>query len=98
MGETRLDVALVTIKQARYGIATAILAGFGRAISEVGAVSIVGGNIVGPDGISYTGTITTAIQLEARRGQFDTALSLGAVLLIINAIVIRLGNHPGRPQ
>ncbi|SFB85214.1 tungstate transport system permease protein [Halobiforma haloterrestris] len=96
MGGTRFDVALVTIKEARYGIATAVLAGFGRAISEVGSVLIVGGNIVGPEGHSKTRTLTTAIQLEARQGRFETALLLGAVLvalvLLVNAIVLRYGN------
>jgi tungstate transport system permease protein len=99
MGGTRLDVALVTIKEARYGIATAVLAGFGRAISEVGSVLIVGGNIAGSDGTSVTRTITTAIQLEARQGRFETAMALGAVLvvlvLIVNAIVVRLGSGNG---
>jgi tungstate transport system permease protein len=97
LGGTKLDVALVVIKEARYGIATAILAGFGRAISEVGSVLIVGGNIVSSDGISSTRTLTTAIQLEARQGQYDTAMVLGAVLLVIvlsvNAIVVRLGDE-----
>jgi len=97
LGGTKLDVALVVIKEARYGIATAILAGFGRAISEVGSVLIVGGNIVGSDGISKTRTLTTAIQLEARQGQYDTAMVLGVVLvaivLTVNAIVVRLGDE-----
>jgi len=96
LGGTRLDVALVVLKEARYGIATAILAGFGRAISEVGSVLIVGGNITGADGISKTRTLTTAIQLEARQGQYDTAMVLGAVLvalvLTVNAVVVRLGD------
>ncbi|WP_255170930.1 ABC transporter permease [Natrononativus amylolyticus] len=99
MGGTRLDVALVTIKEARYGIATAVLAGFGRAISEVGGVLIVGGNIAGADGESYTRTLTTAIQLEARQGRFETAMILGAILvalvLLVNAIVVRLGDGGG---
>ena len=90
LGGTRLDVALLTIKEARYGIATGILAGLGRAISEVGSVLIVGGNIEGS-----TRTLTTAIQLEARQGRFETALLLGAVLLVlvllVNGIVLRLG-------
>jgi tungstate transport system permease protein len=90
-------VALVVLKEARYGIATAILAGFGRAISEVGSVLIVGGNITSADGISKTRTLTTAIQLEARQGQYGTAMILGAVLvalvLTINAVVIRLGDQ-----
>jgi tungstate transport system permease protein len=99
LGGTRLDVALVVLKEARYGIATAILAGFGRAISEVGSVLIVGGNITGADGISKTRTLTTAIQLEARQGQYDTAMVLGAVLvalvLTVNAVVVRLGDTGG---
>jgi tungstate transport system permease protein len=97
LGGTRLDVALVVLKEARYGIATAILAGFGRAISEVGSVLIVGGNITSAEGISKTRTLTTAIQLEARQGQYETAMVLGAVLvalvLIVNAIVVRLGDQ-----
>ncbi len=97
LGGTRVDVALVVLKEARYGIATAILAGFGRAISEVGSVLIVGGNITGADGISKTRTLTTAIQLEARQGQYGTAMILGAVLvalvLTVNAVVIRLGDQ-----
>jgi len=96
LGGTRVDVALVTVKEARYGIATAVLAGFGRAISEVGSVLIVGGNIAGADGVSKTRTLTTAIQLEARQGRYETAMVLGAVLvvvvLLVNAVVVRLGD------
>ncbi|NHN49874.1 ABC transporter permease subunit [Halostella sp. JP-L12] len=96
LGGTRLDVALVVVKEARYGIATAVLAGFGRAISEVGSVLIVGGNIAGADGVSKTRTLTTAIQLEARQGRYDTAMVLGALLLLlvlaVNAAVVRLGD------
>lgn len=95
MGGTRLDVALVVIKEARFGIATAILAGFGRAISEVGSVLIVGGNIAYADGTAYTRNITTAIQLEARQGRFETAMFLGGILivlvLLVNWLVGRLG-------
>ncbi|MEF8780122.1 MAG: ABC transporter permease [Haloferacaceae archaeon] len=95
MGGTRLDVALVTLKEARYGIVTGVLAGLGRAISEVGSVLIVGGNIAGADGTSVTRTLTTAIQLEARQGRFELALVLGAILvaivLVINGVVLRLG-------
>jgi len=96
LGGTRLDVALVVVKEARYGIATAVLAGFGRAISEVGSVLIVGGNITGADGVSKTRTLTTAIQLEARQGRYETAMVLGGVLvalvLVINTVVVRLGD------
>ncbi|GAB3697666.1 ABC transporter permease [Halorubrum pallidum] len=97
LGGTRFDVALVVVKEARYGIATAVLAGFGRAVSEVGSVLIVGGNITGPDGVSKTRTLTTAIQLEARQGQYETAMVLGAVLvalvLTVNAVVVRFGDR-----
>lgn len=96
MGGTRLDVALVVIKEARFGIATAILAGFGRAISEVGSVLIVGGNIAYADGEAYTRNLTTAIQLEARQGRYETAMFLGAILvaivLTVNWLVGRLGS------
>ncbi|SDF21112.1 tungstate transport system permease protein [Halorubrum xinjiangense] len=96
LGGTRVDVALVVIKEVRYGIATAVLAGFGRAVSEVGSVLIVGGNIASADGISKTRTLTTAIQLEARQGQYETALVLGAVLvalvLTVNAVVVHFGD------
>lgn len=95
MGGTRLDVALVVIKEARFGIATAVLAGFGRAISEVGSVLIVGGNIAYADGTAYTRNITTAITLEARQGRYETAMFLGAILvaivLLVNWLVGRLG-------
>jgi tungstate transport system permease protein len=97
LGGTRLDVALVVLKEARYGIATAVLAGFGRAISEVGSVLIVGGNITSAEGISKTRTLTTAIQLEARQGRYETAMVLGAILvalvLTINAVVVRFGDQ-----
>lgn len=97
LGGTRLDVALVVIKEARYGIATAILAGFGRAISEVGSVLIVGGNITSAEGISKTRTLTTAIQLEARQGRYETAMVIGVILvalvLTVNAVVVRLGDQ-----
>ncbi|GAB3420181.1 hypothetical protein GCM10027435_22410 [Haloparvum alkalitolerans] len=99
MGGTRVDVALVTIKEARYGIVTGVLAGVGRAISEVGSVFIVGGNIASADGTSITRTLTTAIQLEARQGRFETAMVLGAILLVlvlgVNAVVLRLGDQRG---
>lgn len=99
MGGTRTDVALVVIKEARYGIAIAVLAGFGRAISEVGSVLIVGGNIALADGTSVTRNLTTAIQLEARQGRFETAMFLGAILLVlvlgVNWIVGRLGEGRG---
>lgn len=69
----------------RFALATAMLAGFGRASAEVGAVLIVGGNIDG-----FTRTMTTAIALETSKGDLPLALGLGIILmsltLIINAV------------
>lgn len=67
---------------ARYALTTCILAGFGRAISEVGAVIIVGGNID-----HLTRVMTTAIALETSKGNLTLALALGTVLLTLSLIV-----------
>jgi tungstate transport system permease protein len=66
------------IRDARFSLVTALLAGFGRAAAEVGAVMIVGGNIDG-----FTRTMTTAIALETSKGDLDLALALGLVLIVI---------------
>jgi tungstate transport system permease protein len=92
MGGRDVDVGLVVIKEARYGIVTAILAGFGRAISEVGSILIVGGNIVYSNGESYTRTLTTAITVEARQGRYEIGLLLGVVLLLLVLGVNGLGS------
>ncbi|MEM7547757.1 MAG: ABC transporter permease [Pseudomonadota bacterium] len=70
------------LSDARFAVATALLAGFGRATAEVGAVLIVGGNING-----HTRVMTTAIAMETSKGALELALSLGAVLLMIALIV-----------
>ena len=66
----------------RFALATAILAGFGRASAEVGAVLIVGGNIAG-----YTRTMTTAIALETSKGDLPLALGLGIVLILLTLTI-----------
>ena len=63
---------------ARFALATILLAGFGRAAAEVGAVMIVGGNIDG-----FTRVMTTAIALETSKGDFDLAIGLGLVLIVL---------------
>lgn len=63
---------------ARFSLLTALLAGFGRAAAEVGAVMIVGGNIDG-----FTRTMTTAIALETSKGNLPLALGLGIILVVI---------------
>ncbi|MGD9880159.1 MAG: ABC transporter permease [Reyranella sp.] len=67
---------------ARFSLITALLAGFGRAAAEVGAVIIVGGNIEG-----YTRTMTTAIALETSKGDLALAIGLGIVLMAIVLMV-----------
>jgi tungstate transport system permease protein len=70
------------ISDARYALLTVLLAGFGRAIAEVGAVIIVGGNIA-----HLTRVMTTAIALETSKGDLALALALGIVLLVIALVV-----------
>mgnify|MGYP001378175221 CR=1 FL=1 len=65
--------------------ATALLSAFGRAISEVGAVMIVGGNID-----HYTRVMTTAISLETRMGNLEYAMALGIVLIFLTMIIYSL--------
>ncbi len=83
------------IWDARFSLLTVALAGFGRAIAEVGAVIIVGGNID-----HLTRVMTTAIALETAKGDLALALALGIVLLVIaigvNAAVISLRSTAGR--
>ena len=66
----------------RDGLLTVFLVAFGRAIAEVGAIIIVGGNIQG-----YTRTMTTAIALETSKGDLPLALALGIVLIILSMTV-----------
>jgi tungstate transport system permease protein len=70
------------IWDARFSLVTALLAGFGRAAAEVGAIIIVGGNIQG-----FTRTMTTAIALETSKGELQLALGLGIVLLFIVVLI-----------
>jgi tungstate transport system permease protein len=66
------------IWDARFSLVTALLAGFGRAAAEVGAIIIVGGNIQG-----FTRTMTTAIALETSKGDLSLAIGLGLILILI---------------
>jgi tungstate transport system permease protein len=89
LGATRAQAALTILREARVGVIVSIIAGFGSIISEVGAVMLVGGNIAG-----RTRVLTTAVVLETRKGNFDLAIALGAVLLgiafITNLAMLRL--------
>ena len=81
-GATRLRAIPHLLAMARRRLVTAVLAGFGRTISEVGAILIVGGNIAG-----YTRTMTTTIVLETSKGNLSMALGLGFVLIGISVAV-----------
>jgi tungstate transport system permease protein len=70
------------IWDARFSLVTALLAGFGRAAAEVGAIIIVGGNIRG-----YTRTMTTTIVLETSKGELSLALGLGLILVALSVSV-----------
>lgn len=70
--------ARVLLNEARLGLVTAIIAAFGSAISEVGAIMMVGGNLLG-----YTRALTTAIMLYTNEGDYATAIALGIILLAI---------------
>jgi len=89
LGATRQQETLTIIREARFGILSAIIAAFGRVMAEVGAILIVGGNIAG-----YTRVMTTTIALETDKGNFELALALGFVLLsisfAINFVLLRV--------
>ena len=78
LGAKTVNAALTLLWDTRFALMTVVLAGFGRAAAEVGAVMIVGGNI---DGV--TRVMTTAIALETSKGDLPLALGLGTVLLIL---------------
>ena len=85
LGARGWSLAATVIEEARLGVFTAVMVGFGRAISEVGAVMIVGGNIRGS-----TRVLTTAIVLETSRGDFGEAVALGLILLAIGFVIFVL--------
>jgi tungstate transport system permease protein len=90
-GASRLRAIPQIMLIGREGLLTAFLAAFGRAIAEVGAIIIVGGNIRG-----YTRTMTTAIALETSKGELSFALALGIVLIILSMTVSALSLAFGR--
>jgi tungstate transport system permease protein len=90
-GASRLRAMIPIMLIGRDGLLTAFLAAFGRAIAEVGAIIIVGGNIRG-----YTRTMTTAIALETSKGELSFALALGIILIILSMTVSALSLVFGR--
>jgi tungstate transport system permease protein len=89
IGASQFQATTIVIKEARYAIYSALIMGFGRAISEVGLALMVGGNIRG-----YTRVMTTAISLETSKGDIVLSIALGIILislaLIINFALSRL--------
>jgi len=82
LGATNWQITLKVLKEARLGILTALIVSFGAAISEVGAVMIVGGNIRWA-----TRVLTTAIVFETELGEFGLAIALGLILLLLAFVI-----------
>jgi tungstate transport system permease protein len=96
LGATPLQEAVTVVREARYGIVAAVIAGFGRVSAEVGAVLMVGGNIA-----NYTRVMTTTIALETDKGNFDLGIALGIILLTLSLLVnvaLRAVQRYGRAQ
>jgi tungstate transport system permease protein len=84
LGATRFQMVWILVKEAKLPLLAGVIAGFGGVISEVGASIMVGGNIKG-----YSRVLTTATVMETSRGNFDIAIALGIILLLL-AYVINL--------
>ena len=82
---TFFGVLFIISKHSYFLVITALLSAFGRAISEVGAVMIVGGNIN-----HFTRVMTTAISLETRMGNLEYAMALGIVLILLTVLIYSL--------
>jgi tungstate transport system permease protein len=82
LGASRSQMVLALWREARLPLIAALIAGFGSVISEVGASMMVGGNIRG-----QTRVLTTAIVLETGKGEFERALALGALLLVLTFLI-----------
>jgi tungstate transport system permease protein len=82
LGASRSQMVWMLIKEAKLPLLAAVMAGFGGVISEVGASIMVGGNIKG-----YTRVLTTATVMETSKGNFDIAIALGVILLVLAYIV-----------
>ncbi|MCG8325666.1 MAG: ABC transporter permease [Thiotrichales bacterium] len=94
LGAGRWQQVVVYFTECRAGLMAAAVTGFGRAIGEVGIAMMLGGNIEG-----FTRTMTTAIALETSKGEFELALSLGLMLLlvafVVNVLLFRLQRVAG---
>ena len=82
LGADAVQTAMVIVQEARFGIMAAVIAAFGRVISEVGISMMLGGNAKG-----FTRTMTTAMALEYDKGEFVLAVALGAVLMSLSFLL-----------
>lgn len=82
LGAKTKDIAYTILWDSRFPLLTCVLAGLGRALSEVGAIIIVGGNIA-----HYTRVMTTTIALETSKGNLEIAVGLGIVLILISILL-----------
>lgn len=78
LGASRVQMVWLLIKESRLPLLAAVMAGFGAIISEVGASMMVGGNITG-----QTRVLTTAIVMEVGKGEYDTAIALSIILMVL---------------
>lgn len=88
LGATRLQMIWILVKEARLPLLAAVMAGFGGVISEVGASIMVGGNIKG-----YTRVLTTATVMETGKGNFDIAIALSVILLLMAFLINAVLTH-----
>jgi tungstate transport system permease protein len=88
LGATRLQMVWVLIREAKLSLLAAVMAGFGGVISEIGASIMVGGNIKG-----YSRVLTTATVMETSKGNFDVAIALSIILLILAYVINLILTH-----
>lgn len=95
LGASRLQMVWVLVKESRLPLLAAVMAGFGGVISEIGASIMVGGNIKG-----YSRVLTTATVMETGKGNFDMAIALSIILLLlaftINALLTQIQQRQRR--
>jgi tungstate transport system permease protein len=82
LGASGFQTIWLVLREARYAVLAAVIMGFGRAISEVGCALLVGGNMRG-----VTRVITTTISMETAKGDFELAIALGIILLLLALII-----------
>jgi tungstate transport system permease protein len=88
LGATRLQMVWILVKEAKLPLLAAVMAGFGGVISEVGASIMVGGNIKG-----YSRVLTTATVMETSKGNFDIAMALSIILLLLAFVINAILTH-----